>query len=185
MNFENIQRFFLFFFQVARVLPGIVNWFAASLLGLPFWSNFDALYFTFKVTSWCFLFVAILIASATNNRIQTNLKISKHSNYMAFELKHLNLLELNIEGSKKYTPKPKFELHDEKYVQGSQKFVRFRWFFELCELELKEFFCKGLLVNSDRTEDLFRFRWFFELLDWFLYDNGPVMKELSNFIQIT
>ena len=28
--------FSLFFFQAARVLPGILNWFAASLLGLPF-----------------------------------------------------------------------------------------------------------------------------------------------------
>ena len=34
-----------------------------------------------------FLFVAIFIMSATNNQIQTNLKISKHSN-IAFELKH-------------------------------------------------------------------------------------------------
>ena len=81
MNFEKLQRFFLFFFQVARVLPGILNWFATPLLGLPSSSSFNALYFTFNVTSWCFLFVAIFIASATNNRIQTNLKISKHSNW--------------------------------------------------------------------------------------------------------
>ena len=40
-----------FFFQVARVLPGILNWFATSLLGLPFSSSFNALYFIFKVTS--------------------------------------------------------------------------------------------------------------------------------------
>ena len=85
--------FSLFFFQVARVLPGILNWFATSLLGLPFSSYFNALYFTFKVTSWCFLFVSIFIASATNNRIQTKLKISKHLDIMAFELKHLNLLQ--------------------------------------------------------------------------------------------
>ena len=73
---------FLFFFQVARVLPGILNWFATPLLGLPFSSSFNASYFTFKVTSWCFLFVAIFVASATNNRIQTNLKILKHSTIM-------------------------------------------------------------------------------------------------------
>ena len=85
--------FSLFLFQVARVLPGILNWLATFLLGLSFSSSFNALYFTFKVTSWCFLFVAIFDASATNNRIQTNLKISKHSNIMAFELKHLNLLQ--------------------------------------------------------------------------------------------
>ena len=39
------------FFQVAKVLPGILNWFATSLLGLPFSSSFNALYFIFKVTS--------------------------------------------------------------------------------------------------------------------------------------
>ena len=90
--------FSLLFFQVARVLTGILNWLATPLLGLPFSSSFNASYFTLKVTSWCFLFVAIFIASATNNRIQTILKISKHSNIMAFALKHLNLLQQIIEG---------------------------------------------------------------------------------------
>ena len=85
--------FSLFFFQVARVLLGILIWFATPLLGLPFSSSFNDSYFTFKVTLWCFLFVAIFIASATNNRIQTNLKISNHSNIMAFKLKHLNWLQ--------------------------------------------------------------------------------------------
>ena len=79
--------FSLFLFQLARVLPAILNWFATSLLGLPFSSSFNASYFTFKVTSWCFLFVAIFIASATNNQIEIILKTSKHSNIMAFELK--------------------------------------------------------------------------------------------------
>ena len=54
--------------------------------------------------------------------------------------------------------KPKFELHDEKYVQGAQKCVRFRWFYELCQFELKEFSCKGLLVDSEGTKELVRFR---------------------------
>ena len=76
--------FSLLFFHVARVLPGILKWFATPLLGLPFSSSFNGSYFTFKVTSWCFL--AIFVASATNNRIQTNLKISKHSNIVKFEL---------------------------------------------------------------------------------------------------
>ena len=40
---------------------------------------------------------------------------------------------------KNETAKPKFQLDDKKYVQGNQTFVRFRWFFELCEFELKEF----------------------------------------------
>ena len=80
-----LKIFSLFFFQVARVLPGILNWLATSLLGLPFSSSFNASYFTFKVTSWCFLFVAVFIKSATNKQIQTNL-ISKHWNIMAFEL---------------------------------------------------------------------------------------------------
>ena len=90
--------FSLLFFQVARVLTGILNWLATPLLGLPFSSSFNASYFTLKVTSWCFLFVTIFVASATNNRIQTILRISKHSNIMAFELKHLNLLQQIIEG---------------------------------------------------------------------------------------
>ena len=86
--------FSLFFFQVATVLPGIMNWFPTSLSRLPFSSSFNASYFTFKITSWYFLFVAIFIVSATNNRIHyTNLKISKHSNFMAFKLKHSNLLQ--------------------------------------------------------------------------------------------
>ena len=90
---KGFKIFSLFFFQVARVLPGILNWFATSLLGLPFSSSYNASYFIFKVdiTSWCFLFVAIFIASATNSQIETNLKISKHSNIIAFELKHSNL----------------------------------------------------------------------------------------------
>ena len=41
--------FSLFFLQVARVLPGILNWFATFLLGLPFSSSYNASYFTFKV----------------------------------------------------------------------------------------------------------------------------------------
>ena len=49
--------FSLFFFQVAKVLPGILNWFTTSLLDLPFSSSFNASCFTIKVTSWCFLFI--------------------------------------------------------------------------------------------------------------------------------
>ena len=96
-EFWNASKIFsLFFFQVARVVPGILSWFATSLLGLPFSSSYNASYFTFKVevTSWCFVFVAIFVASATNNRIETNLKISKHPNIIA------NLLHSNIEAWK-------------------------------------------------------------------------------------
>ena len=92
-----LNVFSMIFFQVERKLPGILNWFATSLLCLPFSRSFNSSYFTFKVTSWCFVFVTIFIVSATNNRIQTKLKISKHSNIMAFELKHLNLPQQNIE----------------------------------------------------------------------------------------
>ena len=94
--------FSLFFFQAARVLPEILDRFATSSLGLPFLSSYNASYFTFKVevNSWCFLFVAIFIASATNNRIEANSNISKHSNIMAFELKLSSLLQQNIEGWK-------------------------------------------------------------------------------------
>ena len=45
-EFWNASKIFsLFFFQVARVLPGILNWFATSSLGLPFSSSFNVLYF--------------------------------------------------------------------------------------------------------------------------------------------
>ena len=70
---------------------------------------------------------------------------------------------------KKLTRKPKFELH-EKYSQGTQKFVRFRWFFELCEFELKEFSCKSLLVNSKGTKECVQFRWLLELQEFELHE---------------
>ena len=53
---------------------------------------------------------------------------------------------------------------------GTQKFVWFRWYFELCEFELKEFSCKGLLVNSEGTKDVFRFRWSFQLQEFELHE---------------
>ena len=80
------------------------------------------------------------------------------------------------------TPKPKFELHDEKYVQGTQKFVRFRWFFELCKFELKEFSCKGLLVNCEGIEKLVQFRWSFELQEFELHTFNCVLNMVSSFI---
>ena len=52
---KNFKDFFSVFF------PGILNWFAAHLLGLPFSSSFNASYFTFKVTSWCFLLSTFLL----------------------------------------------------------------------------------------------------------------------------
>ena len=60
---------------------------------------------------------------------------------MAFELKHSNLLQQNVKGLKNQTPKPKFKLHDEKYVQGIQKFARFKLSFKLQEFELHKFNC--------------------------------------------
>ena len=46
VNLEKLQRFFSFiFFQVARVLPEILNWFATSLLGVPFSSSYNVSYF--------------------------------------------------------------------------------------------------------------------------------------------
>ena len=53
------------------------------------------------------------------------------------------------------------ELHDEKYVEGTQK---------LCEFKLKEFSCKGLLVNFEGTEEFVRFRWSFELQEFKLHE---------------
>ena len=46
---KSSKIFSLFFFQVGRVLPGILNWFTTFLLGFPFSSSYNAAYFTFKV----------------------------------------------------------------------------------------------------------------------------------------
>ena len=73
--------------------------------------------------------------------------------------------------------KTKFELNDKKYVQGTQKFVRFRWFFELWEFELKEFFSKGLLVNSEGAEEFVRFRWAIELQEFELHEFNCTLFE--------
>ena len=40
-----------------------------------------------------------------------------------------------------------------------RELVRFRWFFELWEFELKEFSCKSLLGISKVTEEFVRFKW--------------------------
>ena len=52
--------FFLFFFQVASVLVGILYSLATSLFKCPFSRSFKALYFIFKVTSLYFLLDAIV-----------------------------------------------------------------------------------------------------------------------------
>ena len=137
----------------------VCNTFIRSTLS----SSFNASYFTFKVTSWCFLFVAIFVASATNNRIETNLKISKHSNIIA------NLLS-RISKDGKTRLRNQNSNYMMKKVQVTRKFVRFRWFFELCEFELKEFSCKGLLVNSEGTKEFVRLRWSFELRQFVLHE---------------
>ena len=49
MNLKSFKDFSLFFFQVAKVLPGILKCFATPLLGIPFSNSFNASFFTFKV----------------------------------------------------------------------------------------------------------------------------------------
>ena len=78
--------------------------------------------------------------------------------YYGIRIKTFELTTVVYRRMKKLPPKPKFELHDEKYFQGTQKFVRFILFFELCEFELKEFSCKSLLVSFEGTEEFVRFR---------------------------
>ena len=46
--------------------------------------------------------------------------------YYGIPVETFELITVVYRGIKKLTPKPKFELHDKKYVQGTQKFVRFR-----------------------------------------------------------
>ena len=46
--------------------------------------------------------------------------------YYGIRIETFELTTVVYRRMKKVTPKPKFELHDEKYVQGTQKFVRFR-----------------------------------------------------------
>ena len=87
------KTFSLFFFHVARVLPGILNWFAISLLGFKVFTILRTLFSNSKSLHDASFLWPFFIATATNSRMETNLKISKHSNVMAFKLKHLNLLQ--------------------------------------------------------------------------------------------
>ena len=87
------KTFSLFFFHVARVLPGILNWFAISLLGFKVFIILRTLFSNSKSLHDASFLWPFFIATATNSRMETNLKISKHSNVMAFKLKHLNLLQ--------------------------------------------------------------------------------------------
>ena len=56
-----------------------------------------------------------------------------------------------------------------KIRPGDQKYVRFRCFFELFGFKSKGFSCKGLLLNSDMTEEFVWFKWFFELQEFELH----------------
>ena len=87
------KTFSLFFFHVARVLSGILNWFAISLLGFKVFIILRTLFSNSKSLHDASFLWPFFIATATNSRMETNLKISKHSNVMAFKLKHLNLLQ--------------------------------------------------------------------------------------------
>ena len=87
-------------------------------------------------------------------RVSHQPKISKHLNIMEkFELSTVEHRRI-----KKLDSKTKMRLIVEKYVQGIQKLVRCILFFELCEFELKEFPCKGLLVKYEGAKEFVRFR---------------------------
>ena len=61
---------------------------------------------------------------------------------------------------------------DEKTKLQNQdpKIWSFRWFFELFEFELKGFPCRGLLVNSEGTEEFVRFSRSFQLQEFELHE---------------
>ena len=91
--------FSLLFFQVARVLPGILNWFATSLLGLPFSSSFNASYFTFK----------FLLRQPPN----------KFKDFKTFECYSIRIEKFKlttVEYRRKKKRDSETKIHDEKYV---------------------------------------------------------------------
>ena len=98
---------------------------------------------------------------------------------MTFELKHSRLLQQNIKDEKSRLRNQNSNYMMKNTSRGPKKFVRFRWFFELCEFELKEFSCKGLLVNSEGTEEFVRFRWSFELQEFELHEFNCSLTKLS------
>ena len=69
-----------------------------------------------------------------------------------------------------------------KYVQGTQKCVWFKWFFELWEFQLKEFSCKPLLVSSEGTKEFVWFRWSFELQEFELLEFNCMWNLIENFV---
>ena len=113
--------FSLFFFQVARVLSGILNWFATSLLGLPFSSSFNASYFTFKVTSWCFLFVAIFYCVSHQQLNSNKFKGFKTFKYYDIQIETFELTTVEHWRMKKLDSKTKVQITWWKIHPGDPK----------------------------------------------------------------
>ena len=113
--------FSLLFFQVARVLTGILNWLATPLLGLPFSSSFNASYFTFKVTSWCFLFVVIVIASATQQSNSIKFKDFKTFEYCGIRIEKFELTTVEYRRMEKLDSETKIRITWGKIRPGDPK----------------------------------------------------------------
>ena len=99
--------------KVASVLDGILNSSATSLFNRPFSSSFKALYFTFKVTSQCFLLGAIVVVNCQDHNINTSTIV----------LKIIRLGETRSLINSDFRPSnwrkiPNFDLHDQNSITG-------------------------------------------------------------------
>ena len=147
-------------FSKAWVIPEIPYCLATSFFSLPFCNSFNASYFTFRVTSWCFLLTSHFVSDyhqQLNSKKLWNLKTFEYS----IALKH-SILGIRIY-YKLLRLWSNIRITWWKSRPGDLRFFRFWWFFELFEFELKEFSSQGLLLNSEGTEEFVRFRWAFDL----------------------
>ena len=159
----------LFFFQVARVLPGILKWFATPLLGIPFSSSFyvrTLLSKSLHDVHFCGHFYRVSQPQSNSNKF----KDFKTFEYYDIRIETFELTTVAYRRMKELVSKTKIRITWWKIRPGNPKLVRFKWFFELCEFELKEVSCKCLLVNSVGTKEFVRFRWSFELQEFELHE---------------
>ena len=119
-----LKIFSLFFFQVARLLllllPSIKITTITTSKYQDYYKNtelvrkifirpssFNASYFTFKVTSWCILFVVTFIASATNKSNSDKFKDYKTFEYYGIQSEAFELTTVEYWRMKKLDSKTK------------------------------------------------------------------------------
>ena len=84
-----------------------MNWFAT---GLPFSSSFNALYFTFEVTSWCFLFVAFFYRVSHQKSNSNKFKDFTTFEYYGIRIKIFELTTVKYRRLKKIDSETKIRI---------------------------------------------------------------------------